>query len=216
MDAHEQIIAISKYMPRRIAGELVSFAGLRGRSVVDRTGRHVGRLTDLVIRLDTEDSHPLVHGALVRVGTKLHYIPEAAIVGVRDRNLFLCTVGLTPRTIPADEHLVRLAHHVLLSAPSRVSDIILACSVDAIRLVGIDTTVRTLLRVLVPTPIRRRVHPHRLQPWAPLGAPRHLKPSDAPTTIARPRPTSTPLPRASQPTSTPVYTPYTRRSRSQA
>jgi hypothetical protein len=117
MDSAEPTIAFGNHMPSRIAGELVSIAGLRGRFVFDRTGRHVGRLADLVVRLDTEDAHPPIHGALIRAGTKLHYIPEAAIVGIRDWNLYLCTVGLAPRTIPANDHLVRLAHHVPRSPP---------------------------------------------------------------------------------------------------
>ncbi len=88
MDTHEPIIAISNHMPLRIAGDLVSIAGLRGRFVFDRTGRHVGRFADLVVRLDTEAPHPPIHGALVRAGAKLHYIPEAAIAGIRYWNLF--------------------------------------------------------------------------------------------------------------------------------
>lgn len=210
MDAHEPIIAVHDHRSPRIAGELVSVAGLRGRSVFDRTGRHVGRLADLVVHVGTEDPHPPIRGALVRAGAKLHYVPDTAIVGIRDWNLFLCTVGLTSRSIPTGDHLVTLTHHVLLSAPSRVSDIILACSIDAIRLVGIDTTVRTLLRRLVPAPIRQRVHPRRIQPW-----PEHSKPSEAPRAVDRPRRTASPLPRA-QPTGTPTYTPYSRRRRTQA
>jgi len=199
MDSAEPTIAFGNHMSSRIAGELVSIAGLRGRFVFDRTGRHVGRLADLVVRLDTVDAHPPIHGALIRAGAKLHYIPETAIVGIRDWNLYLCTVGLTPRTIPANDHLVRLAHHVLFSAPSRVSDIILACGIDAIRLVGIDTTVRTLLRRLVPSPIRRRVCPYRLQPWPLLDVP--IDAYDAPPPVDPSRRTATgpvPTPREAQ------------------
>ncbi|WP_166678152.1 hypothetical protein [Kribbella kalugense] len=194
-------------MPVRIAGDLVSIAGLRGRCVFDRTGRHVGRLADLVVRLDIQDPHPPIQGALVRAGSKLHYIPETAIAGIRDWNLFLCTVGLASRTIPANDLFVRLAHHVGLSAPSRISDIILACSIDGIRLVGIDTSVRTLLRRLVPGPSRRTVSPHRLQPWPLLDAPMQSKSRETPPRLASPL-----LPRAGRPTSTPPYTPYTRRT----
>jgi hypothetical protein len=211
MDTHEPLIAIGNSKPPRIAGELVSIAGLRGRFVFDRTGQYVGRLADLVVRLDTEDPHPPIHGALVRAGAKLHYIPEAAIAGIRYWNLFLCTVGLTPRPIPANGHLVGLAHHVRLSGPSRISDIIVACSIDSIRLVGIDTSVRTLLRRLVPGPPRRRVTPCRVHPWALV---KHSQPREVPQPVDAPRVTSKPLPRAGRPTSTPTYTPYTRSTRS--
>ncbi len=169
-----------------VAGELVSIAGLRGRSVYDRTGLRVGRLADLVVRLDTEDSHPAIEGALVRAGRKLIYVPEPGIVGIRHWHLYLGTVGLTPRTVPADEHLVRLAHHVLhhrptaVSTPVGLSDIILACSPDGVRLVGLDTSIRTLLGRLVPSWIHRRVATHRVRPWPPLGSPR--RPATAPPT----------------------------------
>lgn len=211
MDTHQPLVAISNHVRLRIAGDLVSIAGLRGRVVFDRTGRHVGRLADLVVRLDTEDPHPPVQGALVRAGAKLHYVPDAAIAGIRDWNLFLCTVGLTSRSVPANDHLVRLGEHVRLSAPSTVSDIILACSIDGIRLVGVDTSVRTLLRRLVPSPIRRKIFPYRLQPWPRLDTPKHSKPREAPPPVTPPRLASPLLPR---PTSTPPYTPYTRRIRS--
>ena len=214
MDVPEPIIAGSNHLSLRIAGDLVSMSGLRGRFVFDRTGRHVGRLADLVVHRDNDDPHPPISGALVRAGIKLHYIPEAAIVGIRHWNLYLCTVGLTPRTIPTDDQLVKLARDVLLSTSTQVSDVILACSIDAIRLVGIDTTLRTLLRRLVPTRFRRRVYPHRLDPWRSLRGSSHSKPSDA--TLAPPRRTSTPPQRSSQPAGTPPYTPYTRRRRTHA
>lgn len=171
----------------QVAGELVSIAGLRGRSVYDRKGLRVGRLIDLVVRLDTEDEHPAIQGALVRAGRKLIYVPEPGIVGIRHWHLYLGTVGLTPRTIPTDDHLVRLAHHVLRHRPAAVptpaglSDLVLACSPDGIRLVGFDTSIRTLLRRVVPVPIRRRrVAAHRVHPWPLLGSPR--RPATAPPT----------------------------------
>jgi hypothetical protein len=124
MDSAEPTIAFGNHMSSRIAGELVVHRGLRGRFVFDRTGRHVGRLADLVVRLDTVDAHPPIHGALVRAGAKLHYIPETAIVGIRDWNLYLCTVGLTPRTIPANDHWSARPPR-LFSAPRGSPDIIL-------------------------------------------------------------------------------------------
>ena len=176
----------------RPTGELVSMAGIRGRAVYDRTGRRVGRLADLVVRLDTEDRHPAIQGALVRAGRKLIYVPEPGIVGIRHWHLYLSTVGLTPRTVPADDHLVRLAHHVLHHRPTAVptpvglSDIILACSPDGVRLVGFDTSIRTLLGRVVPSWIRRRVAARRVQPWPPLGSPR--RPATAPPTPRPPMP----------------------------
>ncbi|HET6986955.1 MAG TPA: PRC-barrel domain-containing protein [Kribbella sp.] len=158
----------------RVAGELVSMAGLRGRSVYDRTGLRVGRLVDLVVQLDTEDRHPPIQGAVVRARGRLRYVPEAAIVGIRHWNLYLGTVGVTPRTVPVNDHLVRLTHHVLHCRPASVptpvgiSDIILACTPDGVRLVGIDLSIRTLLRRLAPSPIRRTVAPHRVHHWPPL------------------------------------------------
>jgi sporulation protein YlmC with PRC-barrel domain len=83
--------------PPEVAGELVSIAGLRGRSVYDRTGLRVGRLVALVVRLDTEDAHPLINGALVRAEGRLVYIAEAGIVGVHRWEMYLCTVGLDRR-----------------------------------------------------------------------------------------------------------------------
>jgi hypothetical protein len=61
--------------------------------------------------------------------------------------------------------------------------------------VGVDPSLRTLLRRLAPSPLRRRVIRHRIHPW-PSPAPR-LTPAPTPT-----RPTRRPAP--------PPYRPYTR------
>ena len=178
--------------PLQIAGELISSAGLRGCSVYDRTGLRVGRLVDLLVSPDTTDPRPPIQGALVRAKGRLFYLPEAAIAGIRDWTLYLCTVGLTLRPLAAD--LVPLSHHVR-HCQLRASDVIVACSPDGLRLVGVDPSLRTLLRRLAPTPLRRRVIRHRIQPW-PSPAPR-LTPAPTPT-----RPTRQPAP--------PQYRPYTR------
>ena len=178
--------------PLQIAGELISITGLRGRSVYDRTGVRVGRLVDLLVSPDTTDARPLIQGALVRAKGRLFYLPEAAIAGIRDWTLYLCIVGLTLRPLAAD--LVPLSHHVR-HCQLRASDVIVACSPDGLRLVGVDPSLRTLLRRLAPSLLRRRVIRHRIHPWPP-PAPR-LTP--APTST---RPTRQPAP--------PPYRPYTR------
>src|ERR1700749_3638729 len=90
-----------------LAGELVSLPGLRGRPVYDRTGLRVGSLVDLVVTADTADPHPAVQGAMIRRRGKLCFVPEAAIVGIRSWDLYLCTVELTPR--PLSDQLIPLA-----------------------------------------------------------------------------------------------------------
>jgi sporulation protein YlmC with PRC-barrel domain len=149
-------------------------AGLIGRSVYDRRGNRVGRVHDLIVALGNGGDHPPLHGILVRTGRKVVFVPYTAIAGIRRWEVYLTTSGLQPHPLPDRNGFVALAGVLLdrrlLDADgvrtARVSDLVLACMVDEILLVGADASIRTLVRRAGTGWMRRRVAARRVHDWA--------------------------------------------------
>jgi hypothetical protein len=156
---------------------LVSVAGVVGSPVFDRDGTRSCRLADIVVRWTECSTHPLVVGALVHVGRRPSFVGVETIERLdRDR---VALSGLFTGSAPQrDAGLVALNHDVvdrqLVDAHGvnvvRVSDLVLARASDGLRLVGVDVSVRTLLRRLGPAPVRRHVAHGRLYDWATVAA----------------------------------------------
>jgi uncharacterized protein YrrD len=152
---------------------LVSLAGLTGRSVYDRRGNRVGRVHDLVVALGNDGERPPLHGILVRTRRRIVFIPYTAMAGIYRWEVYLTTSGLQPHPLPDQNGLVALAGDLLdrriLDGDGRlvrVSDLVLACMVDEIVLVGADVSFGTLLRRAGTGWMRRRVAARRVYDWA--------------------------------------------------
>jgi hypothetical protein len=144
---------------------------------VDATGEHLARLADLGVRWEPGETHPPLHGAIVRVGRTHAFVPVAAIIALKTDGVEVAGV-LSRRPVRTHEGLVALAEDVLDRQlvdvdgvdVVRVSDLVLGDGPDGFRLVGFDVSVRTLLRRLGPRGLRGRIAPERVYDWASVGA----------------------------------------------
>jgi len=162
--------------PIETDAELISVAGVVGSRVVDSSGRHVGRLDDLVVRWDPSEPHPPLAGAVVR-SLRPWFVPKASITELRPDGLRLHHT-FSVRPVERKPWLVALAHDILDrqivdvdgANVDRVSDLVLGLSADEIRLLGADVSARTFLRRLGPAQLRRRVARERVYDWADVAA----------------------------------------------
>ncbi|GAA1646174.1 hypothetical protein GCM10009744_41450 [Kribbella alba] len=170
--------AFNQRLPAQPHSILVSLAGLVGRSVYDRRGNRVGRVHDLIVALGNDGEYPPLHGILVRTRRDVVFIPYTAIAGICRWEVYLTSFGLQPHPLPNQDRVVALAGDLLdrriLAADGvttvRVSDLVLECRIDEIRLVGADVSIRTLLRRVGTSWMRRRVAAGRVYEWGALGA----------------------------------------------
>jgi hypothetical protein len=163
--------------PVRHPGAL-SVAGLAGVPVRDGTKALAGRLADVVVRWGSGSAHPSAVAVVVRAGRARHYVPLDAVARLEQDGVTLTgpLPGTQPRRAPEFVALVHdVLDHQLVDTDGvnvvRVSDLILAdcphCpdGPDGVRLVGVDVSLRTLLRRLGPAPLRRVVAQDRVYDW---------------------------------------------------
>jgi hypothetical protein len=151
----------------------LSVAGLVGVPVRDGASLPAGRLADVVVRWDSGADHPPVVGVIVRAQRRRHYVTVDAITGMEQDGVTLR--GSLPDTVPHRKpDLVALVHDVLDRQlvdidgvdVVRVSDLVLADHSRGVRLVGVDVSLRTVLRRLGPASMRRTVAQDRLYDWS--------------------------------------------------
>ncbi|NEA30596.1 hypothetical protein [Streptomyces sp. SID13031] len=129
-------------------------------------------MSDLVVALGNGGRPPL-HGILVRSRGKVAFIPYTAIAGICRWEVYLTTSGLQPHRPPQGGGFMALAGELLdrriLTVGgvriARVSDLVLACLVDEIQLVGADVSIRTALRRAGTPWLRRRVAARHVYDW---------------------------------------------------
>jgi hypothetical protein len=155
-----------------MAAPLLSVAGLVGSPVT--VGATAGRVTDLVVRHAREDTYPEITGLVVRVGRRVLFAGTTDVQG-------LTGTGRQALRTPADLPIFdRHDGDVLLAADVldqqiidtdgvhviRAADLYLALIGAAVRLVALDTSVRTLIRRLGPRRLRIRPAPQRAIDWS--------------------------------------------------
>jgi hypothetical protein len=163
-------------IPPGLRSRLVSVAGAIGVPVVEPSGARIGSLADVVVRWDPGETHPPLHGVVVRIGRTLAFIGTDAIAALSPGRVE--TAGAFVPLPARDAGLVALAHDVLdrqiVDVDGvdivRVSDLVLGAGPRGAQLVGVDVSARTLLRRLGPAWLRRRVAIDRLRDWASVGA----------------------------------------------
>jgi hypothetical protein len=163
---------------RRIVPDprLVSVAGAVRTRVLDAGSRLVGILDDVVVDV-AGDRYPPVVGVMVRVPRGRTFVPAAVVTDIGSRAVLLAGPLQSP-AVARPPGLVALAHDVLDrqivdvdgANVVRVSDLVLGTDGGSFRLVGVDVSMRTLLRRLGPPSQRRQVTPERVYDWAAVGA----------------------------------------------
>jgi len=156
-----------------MATNLLSVAGLTGSHIL--MGTRAGRIADLVVRHGSEDTYPEIKGLVVRLGRRLVFVPardvEARVVARRPT---LSTTRTAPATFVRRDDDVLLATDVLdrqiMDTDGvhviRAADLYLAEISGVMRLVALDTSVRTLIRRLGPRRLRTRPAPQRAIDWS--------------------------------------------------
>jgi len=135
---------------------VVAVSQLLGRPVRNRSGRRLGRVHDVVVRVDGA-GHPRVAGVVVRVGARRCFVAIEHVVALHARGVELSTadVGRGIAAVRSDE--LALGRHVLdrqlLDGSGRrvgrVAEAYLADHDGGRCLVGIDRGVGALGRRLV-------------------------------------------------------------------
>jgi len=157
--------------------QLFSVAGLSGAPVRDPSGRRVGHIDDILIRPGGHETHPLVEGVVVYTIHGRTSVPLESVADLLpDRLLLARTLEREP--LRRDPGLVALVHDVLDRQivdvdggdVRRVSDLVLAGRADSLRLVGVDVSIRTMLRRLGPRSLPRKLAPPRIYDWSSIAA----------------------------------------------
>ncbi|MFT3852464.1 MAG: CBS domain-containing protein [Ilumatobacteraceae bacterium] len=160
---------------------LISVAGLLGRPVRNGAGAEIGRIADVVVRWG-DAPYPPVSGLVVRVARRRAFVASELIAAIDPSGATLRSARLDLRDFVARDGEVALATHVidhqLVDVDGvrvvRASDLYLAPVAGAVRLVGVDVGMQTLLRRLGPRRWRSIPTPTRVIDWAaiqPLTAP---------------------------------------------
>ena len=161
-------------LAREIRESLVSLAGLLGRPVRHRGGEVVGRVTDVVVRWDTDELYPPLSGVVVKVAARRAFVPASAVASVSQQEVALATARLDLRDFAAREGETALASEVLDhqlvdidgARVIRAADLYLATVGEGVRLVGVDVGFGSLLRRLGPARWRTRPTPEAVIDWA--------------------------------------------------
>jgi CBS domain-containing protein len=161
-------------LAREIRESLVSLAGLLGRPVRHHGDELIGRVTDVVVRWDTDEPYPPLSGVVVKVAARRAFVPASAVASVSQQEVVLATARLDLRDFAAREGETALASEVLDhqlvdidgARVVRAADLYLATVGEGVRLVGVDVGFASLLRRLGPARWRTRPTPEAVIDWA--------------------------------------------------
>ena len=145
---------------------------LLGGELVGRAGGRLGRVDDLVVRLDAD--YPPVTGVLARVAGRAVFVSADSVADVQERRVVLATdrIDLRPFERRPQEVLLRkdVLDRQLIDVDGarlrRANDIELAPNAGWWRVVGVDVGPRGILRRLVPRGFAGRIGDGRLLDWA--------------------------------------------------
>ncbi len=161
---------------RELGRDLVSLSNLLGRPVRSSAGARVGRVIDVVAHWETGTSHPLISGALVRVGKVIAMVPIDQLT-LTQTVVRISSPSLLVEAPAQGDGYVQLARDVLDHQLVDVSGVQVVRAADVYllnlghgwELAGVDIGAWALLRRLLP----KRRHcppPDRVLDWADLQA----------------------------------------------
>ncbi len=165
---------------REVAGALVSVAGLRDRPVRDAEGNEVGRVADVVVHWQSGYS-PLT-GLIVRVGARRTWVHAQDITSIEQQQVLLRSTRVDLRDVVRRERELQLLadviDHQLVDVHGvrvvRASDLYLTRVYGVWRLVGVDVSLTSLMRRVLPGGWGRRPSPSQVLDWSsiqPFGVP---------------------------------------------
>jgi hypothetical protein len=139
-----------------VANQVISLAHVLGRPVRNAAGTRIGRVSDIVVRLDASSEYPPVTGVLVRVRSAFAVVQQADVTLTQTEVRLRSNAQVVWRPIWRDDD-VALAREVLdrrLVDTSgvqvvRAADVYLLNGPQGWQLAGIDVGVRSYGRRLV-------------------------------------------------------------------
>ncbi|HLX78825.1 MAG TPA: CBS domain-containing protein [Acidimicrobiales bacterium] len=153
--------------------DFVHLSSILHTPLIDGSGERIGRVSDLIVRLDGKP-HPPITGLVARVGGRDLFVPIARVQelhtehvrligGTNDLGRFERRPGelLLTRDL-SSRHLI----HLLGAHLIRANDIELAEVDGSWQVVGVDPSGRAALRRLLPRPIARHIETRSIVDWA--------------------------------------------------
>jgi CBS domain-containing protein len=158
---------------RAVQQAIVSVASLVGAPVFNQRGQRVGKLVDLVARMQGQDRYPPLTGLLLRIGSRNSFLPIEAVDSINHQSVHLRTARLDLREFmrrPGEVMLAKdMLDHQVVDLDGRqvirAADLYLAPVAGQFLLVGLDVSLNTLLRRLGPKRFRARPTPERVIDW---------------------------------------------------
>jgi CBS domain-containing protein len=177
----------------RVAGSLISVAGLVRAPVRNQAGAEVGTVHDVVVRWQGEPYPPMT-GLLVKVGRRQAWLSAEQVqslgrhgVELRSARLDLRDAVRRPGEVSLNDDVI---DHQMVDVDGvrvfRAADLYLARLDDVVRLVGADIGFTTLLRRLGPARWRGVPTPDRVIDWAAIQPFVHVGQAGEPVRLTRP------------------------------
>src|SRR5579872_2299497 len=158
---------------------IVHLSSIAGSPLTDSEGERLGRVTDVVARLDVGDSLPPVVGLKARIGGREMFVPASRIAALGPAAARTATTKLNLAQFERrpGEVLLRedVLNHSLINVDTAklvtAREVDLICDDGVWRVAGIDPTVRARLRRLLPRRMRTHQEEHdKFVPWTELEA----------------------------------------------
>jgi CBS domain-containing protein len=149
---------------------MIFLASILDRPVQGKTGEVIGKLDDLLVRMDAQ--YPLVAGLIVKDGRRRFFVPARLLQDLNGAaKLASSTVDLQAFNRRDGEVLLRqdVLDHQLIDVSGRrivrVNDVQLARLEGGLRVVGIDISPQALLRRLGPRAFASRIVGRQIIDW---------------------------------------------------
>jgi CBS domain-containing protein/sporulation protein YlmC with PRC-barrel domain len=156
----------------RVDIPLLNLSSILRSRLVDRAGEKIGRVDDLIVRL-ADGGYPPITGIKARIGGREVFVPADRIATLEPGRVQLSRKKVDLGRFERREGEVLLAHdllgrrviNVVGARLIRVDDIVLGKVEEWWRVVGVDTSFRSLFRRLLPPRLRRRAKVRPFLDW---------------------------------------------------
>ena len=140
--------------------------------LVDRAGEKIGRVDDLIVRL-SDRGYPPITGLKARIGGREVFVPAERVARVESGTVQLSgeqvDLGRFDRregeVLLRQDLLGRRVINVVGARLVRADDLVLGQVGEWWRVVGVDTSIRSLFRRLLPSGLRRRSRVRPFLDW---------------------------------------------------
>src|SRR5438309_4097387 len=158
---------------------IVHLSSLAGSPLLDSSGERLGRVEDVIARLDTGDALPPVIGLKARIGGRELFVPASRLERLDSDGARTSTTKLNlgqferrpGEVLLRDDILGRRLINVKTAHLVPAHEVELVCQEGAWRVAGIDPSLRAGLERLLPRGFRRRRSEHdQFVPWEEMEA----------------------------------------------